>query len=65
MYVNNQSTIKIANNVESAKRSRHFNIKYHYLREQVTAGNLTIEYVKTTQQLADVITKPLPKGPFY
>jgi hypothetical protein len=39
-------------------------IKYHFLREQVVEKNITVEYVGTKEQVADIFTKPLPREAF-
>ncbi|CAG7733176.1 unnamed protein product, partial [Allacma fusca] len=43
-------------------RTKHIDIRYHYIRDQVENDQVKIEYVPTTQQLADGLTKPLLKG---
>jgi hypothetical protein len=42
-------------------RTRHINVKYHQFREAVAKGRITIEHVSTTNQLADELTKNLPR----
>ena len=51
-------------NPEFHKRTKHIDIKYHYIREVVENGNLKLEYVPTEQQSADIFTKALPKNHF-
>jgi hypothetical protein len=45
-------------------RSRHISIKYHHFREHVRAGHIRNKWIKTTEQLADIFTKPLPLSKF-
>jgi hypothetical protein len=59
-----QSAIQMANNPVSSQRTRHINIRYHYIREQVILGNITIVYLQTDEMLADIFTKPLAKIKF-
>jgi hypothetical protein len=45
-------------------RSKHFNTKFHYLREQVINNYIDLQHVKGTNNLADIWTKPLGKLKF-
>lgn len=40
---------------------KHLALDYHFVREQVQAKNLWVAHISTTDQLADALTKPLPK----
>lgn len=64
IYGDNTACISIANNPSNHKRSKHIDIKYHFTREQVQQKIITIKYISTGQQQADVFTKPLPAGKF-
>ncbi|KAG5864215.1 hypothetical protein JTB14_031796 [Gonioctena quinquepunctata] len=61
MKVDNQSAIKLANNPEFHKRTKHIDIKYHFVREASENGVVKIDYVESNLQLADILTKPLTK----
>ncbi len=39
-------------------------IHYHYIREQQKKKEITLEYMKSADQLADILTKPLPTSRF-
>ena len=39
-------------------------IYYHYIREQQKKKEITLEYMKSAEQLADILTKPLPVSRF-
>ena len=39
------------------KGSKHIEVRYHFIREQLASGTIKVEYVDTTQQFADVLTK--------
>ena len=43
------------------KRKNHIDIKYHFLKELVSDGKIKIVYVPITQQIADGLTKSLPR----
>ena len=62
IFEDNQSTICMSKNHQFHGRSKHIDIKYHYVREQVAAGNIELEYCKSDDMLADIFTKGL-NGP--
>ena len=45
-------------------KSKHIEIKYHYIRGMVQRGAVKLQYVATDKQIADVLTKPLAKVKF-
>jgi len=58
----NQGAIKLGHNAEFHKRTKHIDIKYHYIRELVDGNKLRIIYINTKDQLADPLTK-ITAGP--
>ena len=52
------------NNRHSSKRTRHIDIKHYFIREAVNEGKVRITYVKTENQHADMLTKPLHRRMF-
>lgn len=59
IHCDNQSAIKLANNPQSISRTRHIDIKYHFIREKVNEGSIKIEYCPTELMKADMLTKSL------
>jgi hypothetical protein len=55
----NQAAIAFSKNPGDHKRSKHIDIRYHFVRERVAAGELTLDYIPTECQLADIFTKAL------
>jgi len=47
-----------ANDVHHA-RTKHIDIRHHFIREHVAAGTVRLEYVASADQQADILTKPL------
>ena len=45
-------------------RSKHIEIKYHYIRDIVQRGAVKLLYVATEEQIADILTKPLARMKF-
>lgn len=59
IYEDNQSTIALASNHIHNDRSKHIDVRYHYIRDMVEKGKVKIHYIQTKQQTADVLTKGL------
>ena len=61
MYQNNQSAILLKKNgrASSSKRSKHLNIRYCLITDQIKKGDLHIEYCPTDNMVANFFTKPL------
>ena len=59
VHSDSQGGIALAKNPEHHKRTKHIDIKHHYIREQVEAGMVVMPYVSTELMVADVLTKPL------
>jgi hypothetical protein len=64
IFADNQGAIALASNPENHARSKHVDIKYHFQRDQVEAGNCRFTYIPTEDMPADGLTKPLPAASF-
>lgn len=64
LNVDNQGAIKLIHNPELHKRTKHIDVRYHFIREKVNGGEIKINYLKSEEQLADLFTKALPKQTF-
>ncbi|CAG7731317.1 unnamed protein product, partial [Allacma fusca] len=62
VLVDNQSAIRLVKNPEMHARTKHIDVRYHYIRDQEAKGEVSVQYVPTTDQLADGLTKPLLKS---
>jgi hypothetical protein len=60
IHSDNQSAIQIANDAKISDQSKHISVHYHAVREAVQSGKLTILYVPSADNLADICTKGLP-----
>jgi hypothetical protein len=59
LKVDNKSAIDLSKNPVHHDRSKHIEVKYHYIRECVEGGKIVLEQISTRDQLADIMTKPL------
>jgi hypothetical protein len=61
LFEDNQPCIAISNNPIIHDRVKHIDIKYHWIRKEVTAGNMSLIWCPTADMTADILTKPLGK----
>jgi hypothetical protein len=61
IYSDSQGSIALSRNPEHHARSKHIDIRHHYIREQVAAGTIELRYVSTDDMVADALTKPLSR----
>ncbi len=59
IYGDNQGTQKISQNDIKSERTKHIDIKYHYVQDEITNGRIQLQWIPTTEQLADILTKAL------
>jgi hypothetical protein len=58
------SAISVAKNFVPHSRTKHIEVRYHFLRDNVEKGNIDLIHVPTEKQLADILTKPLDQATF-
>jgi len=61
----NTSAINLSKKPIMHSRTKHIEIRHHFLRDHVQKGDCVLEFVETKNQLADIFTKPLPKESFF
>jgi hypothetical protein len=61
VYEDNEGAAKLANNPMASNRTKHIDIKHHYIRELVNAKTIAVILVGTSDMLADRLTKALPE----
>lgn len=59
VYGDNQSTLAVSENGVKGERTKHVDVKYHFVTESVERGTVKLRWVPTTQQQADIFTKAL------
>ncbi|GJX73556.1 copia protein [Tanacetum coccineum] len=60
----NKWAIDLSKNPIQHSRTKHIEIRHHFLRDNVQKGNITIEKVTSEDNIADILTKPLKREPF-
>lgn len=61
MYGDNQGAIVLTKNPVNRKRSKHIDVKYHFIRDAVNERKISIEYCSSEEMVADMLTKPVSK----
>ncbi|GJU47128.1 retrovirus-related pol polyprotein from transposon TNT 1-94 [Tanacetum coccineum] len=64
LYCDNQSAIALCCNNVQHSRSKHIDIRHHFIKEQVENRVVEVYFVETKYQLADIFTKALPRERF-
>lgn len=59
IFCDNSSTIKLSKNPVMHGKSKHIDVRFHFLRDLVNEGAVQLNYCGTQQQVADIFTKPL------
>jgi hypothetical protein len=59
LLCNNEIAIKIAYNPCEHSRTKHIDIRHHFLRDHAIKGDIVISHAETNDQLADIFSKPL------
>eukprot|EP00253_Pinus_taeda_P002592 PITA_02592 len=62
IHYDNQSCIKLTENPVCHDRSKHIDIRYHFIRDYVQKGAVKLEYISTDERVANVLTKSLTRG---
>jgi len=58
----NQSAIQLAHHPDQRPKTKHIDVRYHFIRQTQETGVIDVQYINTINQLADILTKALP-GP--
>jgi hypothetical protein len=64
MNIDNMSAINLAKNPVSHGKSKHIEMRFHYLREQVNNGKLVLKHCRSEDQIADIMTKAVQTDVF-
>ncbi|KAF7154611.1 hypothetical protein RHSIM_Rhsim01G0080600 [Rhododendron simsii] len=64
IFCDNSSAIKLSKNPVLHGRSKHIDVKFHFLRDHTKDGTIDLIFCKSEDQVADIMTKPLKLGMF-
>jgi hypothetical protein len=64
IHCDNQSYVKLSENHVFHDKSKHIEIKYHYIRDIVQRKALHVQYLPTPEHIANIFTKPLARMKF-
>ena len=59
LYTDSQGCIQVSKDPAKHWKLKHINTRYYFVRDHVQDGNISIEYVETANNVADILTKPL------
>lgn len=59
LQIDNAAAVRLAENPENHRRTKHIQRKHFFVREHVTEGRLAVEQVPSEYQVADAMTKPI------
>jgi hypothetical protein len=60
----NRGTIALVKSQTHHEQSKHIDVRYHFIREKHNSGEISLSYIRTHNNLADIFTKPLPRPIF-
>ena len=64
VYYDNSSTIDISKNPVQHSKTKHIEIRYHFIKNLIERKIMCLEYISTERQNADIFTKPLNRSKF-
>jgi hypothetical protein len=64
LHCDNQGAIALSKDNKFHARTKHIDIRYHFIREAVENDLINMQYIPTDENVADIFTKPLPKPKF-
>ena len=59
IYCDNTSAIQMTQNPVHHSKTKHIEIHHHFIRDIAEKGKISLHYIPTTEQLADIFTKAL------
>lgn len=60
IYSDNKGSINLAHNNVYHARSKHIDIRHHFVRDMIQRKSIIIQYISTEEMVADILTKALP-----
>lgn len=63
-YCDNKAAINIAHNLVQHDRTKHIEVDRHFIKEKINEGAISIPFMSSLNQLADLLTKGIPSKMF-
>ena len=64
LHCDNQGAIELSKDAKFHARTKHIDVHFHFIRQTVTQGHITIKYCSTDDMVADIFTKSLARIKF-
>ena len=64
VYCDSQSAIDLSKNSMYHARTKHIDVRYHWIREKVENESFHVKKIHTSENHADMVTKMIPKDKF-
>ncbi|CAA7270338.1 unnamed protein product [Cyclocybe aegerita] len=62
IHGDNKGSVDLAKNIKGITKAKHIHVKHHYIRECVKDSDMEIVQIPTDDNIADILTKPLPQA---
>jgi hypothetical protein len=64
IFMDSNGALDLARNAQFSQRTKHIDIKHHFIRDHMEKGDVLLRYLPTDDMTADILTKPLDKVKF-
>jgi hypothetical protein len=64
IQMDSNGALNLAKNAQFSQRTKHIDIKHHFIRDHLEKGDIELEYLPTERNTADILTKPLERVKF-
>jgi hypothetical protein len=59
MFIDNKSAISLYKNLVLHEKSKHIDLRYHFIRDYMEKGTIAVEFISTGEQKTDILTKAI------
>lgn len=64
IFIDNKSATSLGKNPVLHGRSKHIDLRYHFISDNIENGTMVVEFIRSGEQKADILTKPLGRNRF-